>query len=190
MGQFNTRVIFSLIALATVSFYGGPALATETQELNGVSFPTQIEFAGKPLRLSGMALRQKKVALFTFDVYVGGLYGTANDSTRLMRMQFLRDIDAEKLKESWGESFNKYCTEACDSSEASLKTFLGLLPAVTKGVSLIYGFTSDGITVRLDDRDLGSVKDSVFAKNLLGVFVGPKADPKLKSALEGSEGAK
>jgi hypothetical protein len=92
--------------------------APSRSTLEGVAIPDRIDIMGRPLLLYGMALRKKAV----FKVYVAGLYlpeKSSNaeailgaDTPRCMVMQFLRNVSAGKLCDSWNEDLEANTPDA------------------------------------------------------------------------------
>jgi hypothetical protein len=82
--------------------------------VEGNHYPKTVTIEGKSLRLVGAGLREK----WWFDVYSMGVYsqsGNCNpaalintDEVKYLRLDMLRDVDAEKMASTIGESFAEH----------------------------------------------------------------------------------
>ena len=99
-----------MLSLTLLALVGTLTAAPADTTYNGVKLPGTVDVAGHALVLNGVALRKKAV----FKVYVAGLYLTAKstdadavlaaDAPRRLVMQFLRDVEKEKMCEAWDEA--------------------------------------------------------------------------------------
>ena len=101
----------SLAGAALLALVAAPLTAAECI---GVSLPDRLEVPGQqPLALTGMGVR--KATLFKVKVYAAGLYlaeQSSNaraiidqDRARHLTLHFVRDVDADDIREAWQEGF-------------------------------------------------------------------------------------
>lgn len=189
MKPVNMLVALLLLAAAA------PAPAREVQ---GVNVPDNLTLPGlkKPLVLNGAGVRTK----FFVKVYVGALYAVQPinstqavlDATtpRVMRLAFVRDVDAGKVADGWRDGFAaNLSTFELRALHARLQQFNALMRDMKQGDVLRIDLLTNGNTeVRANDKLLGSVGGNDFQRALLNVWLGAKpADADLKRALLGGK---
>jgi hypothetical protein len=178
-----------LVALLSIT----PAAA---RDIGGVQVPDSLRVTGanQPLVLNGAGHRKK---LFV-EVYVGALYlaqpitqaSRVLDATtpRVMRLAFVRDVEAGKLAGAWSDGFaaNRGNFEL-QALRTRLDRFNGMMRDVRRGDVLRLDLLPGGVTqVRFNDEQRGSVDGTDFQRALLEVWLGAKpADANLKQALLG-----
>lgn len=151
------------------------------REMEGVDFAEQIESGGTKLVLNGTGLRNKRKFGMNFKVYVAGLYLPAksdkapeiiaSDEPKLMRMVFLRSIDADTLIEGYDDSYAKNCKPNCESAKTDFEAFKKLLPNVKDKSEFRVQITKDVIAVDFNGTK-GTITSKPFSKILLSMFIG------------------
>lgn len=99
------------------------------RDVAGVDMPEQMVVQGRTLSLNGAGLRR----VFIFDVYVCALYVQtrstqarqllAGDEPWVVRLHFLRDVDHEKILDSFREAFERNSPEALERLRPGLARF-------------------------------------------------------------------
>lgn len=169
------------------------------RELDGIQVPDTLALKGakQPLVLNGAGYRTR---LFV-KVYVGALYAvhpihrvdTLLDATtpRVMRLQFVREVSADKLAAGWRDGFaanhNSFEMQALNGR---LSQFNALFRDVKPNDVIRLDLLPRGETrVWINDAQRGSVDGVDFQRALLKVWLGEKpADADLKQALLGGKG--
>src|SRR4051812_10044441 len=105
--------MISAALLVATTAVASPALGQDTAHTvtrDGVTLPREVDVAGHHLVLNGTALRKK----FIVKVYVAALYLPtkqsdadqilAADQPRRVTLQFVHDVDKEKMCNAWNEA--------------------------------------------------------------------------------------
>ncbi|MEO5667499.1 MAG: chalcone isomerase family protein [Bdellovibrionota bacterium] len=189
------KKISQLIATATLAFVVGNQ--AHAAELAGVQFPDTVVLAGQTRSLNGLGLRL--ATFFKVKVYVAGLY-VAKKSTdasallmdadsKLMRLSFLRDLDAAKLSDAFAEGFEKACKGGeCKDYASAVKSFTALQPEVRRGEVLDFEFHPSEVILKKGDKVLGHVNSVGFSQILLRIWIGENPpNSELKTGLLGTK---
>ena len=152
------------------------------------------ENASQKLVLNGMGVRTKLL----FKVYVAALYLPekekstdaekilASDSPKLLKLHFLRGVDAAKIQEAWTDGFAKNCVFDCATSTALVKELGTLMRDMKESDQLEFAFSTNRVQVRINGAEIGAVEGNQFGRNILAIFIGrspPNTD--LKEGLLG-----
>ncbi len=166
-----------ILALASAFAFAGLAGAATT--IADVTVPDTATVAGQKLVLNGAGLRKKAI----FKVYVGALYLPSKTSTAdaalaagtaKVTMRFMRDVDAEKLRDAWTEGFaNNNAPADVTKLKARIDRFNALFTDVKEG-DLVEVDLTNGATVTIGGKARGSVEGDDFAKAVLRIWLGPK----------------
>lgn len=183
-----------LPAIILVTLFSiAPAAA---RDVGGVQVPDELRVAdvSQPLALNGAGYRKK----FFVEVYVGALYlaqpviqpERVLDATtaRVMRLAFVRDVEAGKLAGAWTDGFAaNHSRVELQALKERLERFNGMMRDVRRGDVLRLELLAGGDTrVWLNDQQRGSVSGVDFQRALLKVWLGDTpADAALKQALLG-----
>jgi hypothetical protein len=182
----KTSLLFVLLALNAPLFAG---------ELAGVKLPDAVVLEGQPKVLNGLGLRL--ATFFKVKVYVAGLYVSekspdsakhlGDTSSKLVRMSFLRDVDAEILGEAFSDGFEKACKgDECKTFGEAVKAFVKLQPDVKQGETLDFELLQAEIIVKKNDKELGRVAGVGLGQVVLRVWIGDNPpNPELKVGLLG-----
>lgn len=145
------------------------------------SFPPTIELGDRTLVLNGVGTRT--ATIFAVRVYHGALYLEQRSSDadeivgsegwKQIRMRFVRDVDAEKLREGFREGVQSNVEEP-QRLLGALEAFLSILPAVKDGEELSLSFFDQHVDVHLNGTLLGKVDGTDLSHALLLVWLGPK----------------
>jgi len=172
-------------------FAAVPALGAS---LEGVNIPDQMVVDGTRLRLNGIGLRT--VSVFQIDVYVAGLFLEepstdaeaiiSSPRKKLLVMHFIRDLEADKVRQAWVEAFERTCRAPCRLAPHLVSQFLTSVPDMHKGDVARFQFSPDALHVWINGRDMGVVRDALFQRTVLASFIGPApTSERLKKGLLG-----
>jgi len=176
----------------------GLALASPAaaREVAGVSVPDALTVEGRALVLNGAGLRRQ----FLFDVYVAGLYLArpshdrrqilAADAPWVITLHFLRDVDHEKILQSFRQAFERNSPGQTARLEPGLVKFHDEVMAtlvVRKGQRLVLAYAPEvGSTLTVPDGHRSTVAGKEFGDALLRTWLGERpADRRLEDALLG-----
>ena len=160
-------------------------------ELNGVKFEDTIIIEGKSLVLNGMAIRKVSKFGIPIKVYVVGLYLdkkessfekiNVNDQVKHIEMEFVRNVDKDKIKDAWKEAIFKGCFVDCHHSLDHMKPYISefnsYMGDMRQKQRMSITFLKDSIIVHQNGRmpKSGKVLDKSFSHNLLAIFIGPNS---------------
>lgn len=181
------RLLITLIAVIATS----PAVPAS---MDGVPMADSIMIDSAVLRLNGMGLRTWTLPFV--HVYVAGLYlerpsHNGNEilnspQRKLLQIVFVRNVDAEDIRDAWRADFARYCSKSCAVPDSQIAGFLAAMPPMRNGDRANFAFGPRGVEVTLNGRQMGRIEDRNFAYMLLAVFIGPSpALPALKEGLLG-----
>jgi hypothetical protein len=159
----------------------------------GVNMPASKSVDGKTLVLNGLGLRT--ATIFNKEVYVIGLYlekknFDANaiinsEETKRIRMVFLRDVSAKKLRDGWTTGFGDNYRDV-GSIQQEIATFNASMRDVKSGDNIVIHISGDTTETLINDTLIDSVKGKTFQQALLGIWLGPKPPTaRLKESLLG-----
>jgi len=132
--------------------------------VEGNNYPKTVTIEGKTLKLIGAGLREK----YWFDVYSMGAYTESGncspssiinaDEVKYIRLDMLRDVDAEKMTSSIDESFGENMPKNASAElKKQRKTFAGYFKTECKEKTVIE-FTylpGTGIIIKQNGKKLG-----------------------------------
>ena len=161
-------------------------------ELGGVTMPETLGVEGKALKLNGMGLRE--ATIFHVKVYAGGLYleTLTHNSDEILKspqlkrvqMQFLRDVDSLKIRETWQENMERNCGSKCESLKSQIAKLLTFFDKdVKKGDTMTFTFLPGKTEVHVGPELKGSIEGTDFATVALMSWIGP--NPPNSSLKEG-----
>jgi hypothetical protein len=174
------------------------ALGTSTarsKECKGVTFADQIQVDGSSLTLNGLGLRL--ATALKVKVYVAGLYvaKTSSDPSALLGattpseliLQLVRNVDADDLRKSWSEGFEKNAKDQLPALKERIATFNGWMPSVKTGDRLIFIHKPGaGVQFEVNGAMKGTIEGDDFAKALLSIWLGAyPPNPEVKAGLLG-----
>jgi hypothetical protein len=167
----HALILSALFAFCSPAFAG---------QLEGVQMPDQVQVEGKTLALNGMGIR--KATFLKVKVYVAGLYlekKTSDPQAILgspgvsqVRMVFVRDVDAGKMRETWKENFEKNCSQSCDALKPEIQKHQSMLTDIKKGDTVIYTISLAGVEVSINGQSRGKILNTQFAKLVLTTWLG------------------
>jgi hypothetical protein len=185
------RLILSLALVFAV-------LPAAGREIAGIELAEQYRLpddpAAAPLVLNGAGVRN----WFFLEIYVGALYLPqrlnhpqailADSGPKSLRLHFLRDLSAERVKYAWHEGLHHNLKEKEREALAPrLRAFFEMLGPARRGeiVHLDY-HPAHGTAIRHNGRHLGTIPGADFHQALLKVYLGEHPeDENLKRALLG-----
>ena len=177
------KYLLTLIALLSIN--------SMALTVDGINFPDTASLEGKNLVLNGVGIR--KATFLKIKVYYGGLYleqksKEANfintNSPKQIIMNFVREVTAKQLKETWSEGL-----ERANSNHAQLKPAMDQLAShlvdVNKGDSIVVQFLTDGVVLNIKGKVTPKIGNPEFSKGLLNVWFTKPQDESLKEGLLG-----
>jgi hypothetical protein len=178
------------IALALLLALPAPASA---RPVEGVEVLEAVELAAHPLVLNGAGLRTK----FFFKVYVAALYlpSRRSDAGAILRadepwqvtVTFLRDVDHDRIIESFVHAFEKNSPGQLDRLRPLLARFHAILQDLKRGqVMVVHYLPGQGTTLTVPGGATATVPGLEFATAILRNWLGEHpADPDLERAMLG-----
>ncbi|HSB35969.1 MAG TPA: chalcone isomerase family protein, partial [Thermoanaerobaculia bacterium] len=157
------------------------ALPASARELSGVTMPDTMTVGEKTLKLNGMGLRKKAI----FKVYVAGLYVEAPskdaaailaaDAARIVKMQYLRNVEKAKITEAFREGFENNAKELAARQKANIDRMIAAVPDLKDGETMSFTYVpGKGTTLSHNGKDLLSVEGKEFADTVFLLWLGPK----------------
>jgi Chalcone isomerase-like len=183
------RALAAALALAL-------ALPSAAREVSGVKLPEALTVEGRALVLNGAGLRRQ----FIFDVYVCGLYleRPAHDRRQILAegaswaivLHFLRDVDHEKILQSFRHAFERNSPGLAERLEPGLVKFHDEVMStlvVKRGQRLTLAYAPEvGSTLTVPDGRSSTVTGQEFGDALLRTWIGERpADRRLEDELLG-----
>jgi len=164
--------------------------------VSGVTIPDTLTMDQQTLVLNGAGVRTR----FVFDVYVGALYTEAKTqdantiiaatTPRAMTLTLMRDVDADSLlsamKTGLRDNHDNAGLAALEPATQTLETIVRGIGNGKKGDRIVLALTADGVTLSLNDKELGRIADPRMTPAMLRIWLGARpADKRLKQALLG-----
>jgi hypothetical protein len=173
--------MFAAILLALA---GSLTVAPIDTTVNGVTFPGTVTVGTQTLVLNGVALRKKAI----FKVYQAGLYLPAKsksadsilaaDAPRRMVMQFLRDVDKEKMCEAWDDALKNNTPDASAQLKTEFTTLCGYMADMKETQQMVFTYLpGTGTEVMIAGTAKGTIVGKDFADALFKAWIGPKPGP-------------
>lgn len=183
-------------ALTCISFLLALSTASAAQ-MDGVTFPNEVDVGGKRLILNGLALRT--YSLLRIHIYVAALYLEHRSSDpaailnspedKVLMFRFSRDIGADAARKSWRETFDENCPAPCKYYPEPITRFLANVPAVREGDLSTLVFTKRALEISMNGHPLGEITDPDFARLVLATFIGARPTaPAVKLEMLGAKG--
>ena len=185
-------MILRIVILSIFTFFLSPAFAQENvkEPSTGKDFPGQVSFTNEgktyTVSITGVSVRKKLV----FKVYGMAHYlekftkGSdkeafdalmADGNAKQITMEFARDVDAAKIKETYEESFKEHATGAeLKAIKPYLDQFLGFFTQdVKENDRFILRWTPGGtITSNIIGQEKPAITDVTFARILWSIWLG------------------
>jgi hypothetical protein len=171
------------LALMTATTGG----AARAGEVLGVAMPDTMDVEGKTLALNGMGVRQKAFYDFSLDVniYVAGLYLEqpssdpaqiiASPGTKRVVMQFTNDVRRTTVTNSWNRAYRHNATVPHAQIAPQIAQLDAWMRDFKKGEVLSFTFLpGQGVEVAIDGNRLGVLPGDDFARETLGMWLGPR----------------
>lgn len=169
------------------------SVTAQALEVAGVNMEQSVAVNGHILKLNGYGIRKK----FFVKVYMGSLYlgkqakraeDAMNDSgDKVIRMNFLHSkVEKGKITEAFSEGIANNSQDVAGSLEA--KRFISLFNGdFSRGDVVDLILAADGtVSVKHNNKLLGSLPSPRLAKAILAIYLGPKpADEDLKKGMLG-----
>ncbi len=189
--MIRTRLRGGAVLAAAALFLSLPALG---RELSGVTMPDTATVGDKTLKLNGMGLRKKAI----FKVYVAGLYVEAPskdaaailaaDAARIVKMQYLRNVDKASITGAFQEGFENNAKELAAKQKANIDKMIAAVPDLKDGETMSFTYVpGKGTTLSHGGKELLTVEGKEFADAVFLLWLGPKPPSEdLKKGLLGS----
>ncbi|MDJ0862095.1 MAG: chalcone isomerase family protein [Gammaproteobacteria bacterium] len=166
----------------------------EAGTLAGVDMPDQATVHGKTLVLNGLGMRT--ATILKVKVYVIGLYLETKNSdakaimgsnqTKRIKMHFLHDVSAKKLRDSWSEAFENNYKDVVDIQD-EISKFNASMRDVKPGDTVVLDFVADTVEVFVNGTKIDAIEGNAFQQAALSIWLGPKPPSKeLKAGILGS----
>jgi hypothetical protein len=179
--------MLSAALLVATAAFASPAFGQDTNQTvtrDGVTLPREVDVAGHRLVLNGTALRKK----FIVKVYVAALYLPtkqsdaeqilAVDQPRRLAMQFVHDVDKEKMCNAWDEALAKNTPDASKELKAQFQTLCSYMEDMKKGEGFVFTYVpGTGTEVSVRGATKGTIEGKPFADALFKAWIGPKPGP-------------
>lgn len=177
-------VLFCLILFSSQLFAANIA---------GTNIPDTITLNNTVLKLNGSGIRKK----WFVKVYIASLYTTnriknyqdalKDSSEKIIRLDFLHDVDKSKVTESLKEAFVNITPDIPDS-DAGKKFFSQFNTNFKVGDVLELALLPDGTVItKHNGKVLGAVTSARLAYGLLAIYIGDKPiDKELKKGMLGN----
>lgn len=151
------------------------------------NFTQEMKVDDKRLSLLGVGTR--KATIFKVKVYDAALYvedktkvDATDDSVKVVRMEFLRDVGADDIRKAWNEGFAKSCGNPCS---LDFREFLANVQDVKKGQFLQYTLRPDRVSVDQAGK-VNEYKQKGLASAVLKTWIGDSPpNPELKEGMLG-----
>jgi hypothetical protein len=170
------------------------ALAAQAREVAGANLPESIVAGGRTLQLNGAGVRKR----FFVKVYAGGLYletrssdpeaVVAADQVKVVRMHFLRDVDAASILGAFRDGFEKNSKATAAAASARIPEIARVLPEkVKEGQVLVVTYVPGaGSTVGVEGGPAAAIVGKEFGDALFRNWLGPEpADEDLTKGMLG-----
>ncbi len=186
--NFKTALAITLALIMLQTF--APAQAGT---LGGVDMPDQAIVGGETLVLNGLGMRT--ATILKVKVYVIGLYLetktsdakaiTGSNQAKRIKMHFLHDVSAKKLRDGWSEAFeNNY--EDVAGIQDEISKFNASMRDVKPGDTVVLDFIADTVEVFINGTKIDVMKGNAFQQAALSIWLGPKPPSKeLKAGILG-----
>jgi hypothetical protein len=174
--------LFGLSALTLLlSMHASPAAALD---LEGRKYPATIQVAGKTLHLVGGGYRE--ATFLKIDVYRGVFYAekagcdfkrmVTAEEVKLLRMDFVRDVGAEKQSEAMQKNFKTQLPkDASADLRTRTKTFLAVFDKdVNEGDDIEVRYVpGEGTSVRVNKKKRGpTIQGHDFMEVMWNIWFG------------------
>lgn len=192
----NTRAL-ALACLVSISWALLPASAAE---LHGVKMPDTVTVAGKPLTLNGMGTRE--ATFLKIKAYVAALFveKASKDAQEILntpqlkqvRMSFLRDVGADKIRDAWKGAVEKNCRPPafaaadCAALQPTLEKLNAAMGDMKKGESMTLTFFPERLEIKVRDAEPMTFEGMMISRLILMVWLGK--EPPNESLKEGMLG--
>ena len=177
--------ILSISAFAVLLINMMPAFAQVKEPSTGISFPSQTSFGGRNLGITGTGVRKK----YGFKVYAIASYYEAGklDKSRdlysqllsdgpakLIVMHFVRDVDAGRIRETFGEGLEKNIPNYKSSpARKDADTFLNALTDVKENQKIELFWTQGGnLEVFVNGQPKAKVQSPIVAQAVWSIWLG------------------
>ena len=179
-GNVTSRTLIRpALAAALIACWLSSAAAAS---LDGASLPDTYAVDGQSLVLNGLGLRT--LTIFSIRAYIAGLYllRPGHDAQqilispepRVIILKFLRSASKARIEKEYraGETENCGHGGCARSDQADFERLVAAAPAVVRGDTSTYVFTTKGVRVFANDRLIGDFANADLAYHLLAGFIG------------------
>lgn len=164
--------------------------------VNSAEFPTTKKIEDTELVLNGTGMR--KATFLGIKVYKAALYlknKTTNpsevisqDFPKYLELKFVRDVDAQKMRDAWSESI-KNNNQNFAALSKKVETLNSAMKDIKEGQELTFTFQKNNNTkISLAGVEVANILGLDFQTALLNVWMGPKPpNDELKQGLLSGE---
>jgi len=168
--------------MASSSYAASSDASTTTTTRDDVTMPNTVRVGNQSLLLNGMGVRSKSFALFSVNVYVAGLYLEAKNSDaasiinspgpKQLDMRFVRNVDAEKIRNAWTETYKLNCEPKCAEIKQDFDKLNAAMIDMKKGSLISFVFEGDDLEIREADQPTAKFHGRDFQQFLLKTWIG------------------
>ncbi len=185
---FKVLAIYSLL-LSAISF----SVNVSAAQLHGVEFSETSRIVNTEknvsidLQLNGVGTRS--YGLLRTKIYVAALYLESpssvdidilrSEKSKQIKMQYLRSIDQDDMREAWVYYFEENCPERdCSAHQQSIDQFMNSVIDAKPDDEYDYRFFSDSVEILINDESLARINNAAFSRLLLSTWIGDKPPTK------------
>ncbi len=183
------KTIVSMVPVALIALSSLAASAADAPKM-----PPTVDALGHTLHLNGSGLRT--ATIFHVKVYEAGLYLPQRSSNpqqilnsndpRVVRLTFLRDVTSNQVKDAWNDDFKKNCEPNCKTLQPIFERLVSSMPDAKSGDVFAYVFTSKGIHIVRNGKEVNHADNPELAKAILSFWLGKEPPSnELKQAMLG-----
>ncbi|MFZ4714984.1 MAG: chalcone isomerase family protein [Bacteriovoracaceae bacterium] len=175
----------ALVLISTSSF---------AAEIDGINFSETQKLGTKDLVLNGVGLRQ--ATIFKIKAYAGALYLEKKNSNgeaiskspedKIIVMNFLREVDQKKIKETYLESFENNCETNCAAVKPAFEQMIASFSDMKKADILKFEFSGKKLTAFQNGVQKFQTEVPDYQEAILKLYLGKKpTDKDLQKGLLG-----
>lgn len=174
MGVKSSFITAALLILGLVCI--DPAMA---KKVEGVDFPEKLAIDDKVLTLNGVGIRE--TGFLKLDVYLAGLYLEQTTShamsvidssqTKVIKMHFVRDVAAGKLRSGWLDGFRKNASRL-STLKPGIDQLNSVMEDMQPGDEISLYLLPDRVAVSIRGHEKTIIEGRDFVTALLYVWFG------------------
>lgn len=161
-------------------FFALLSLNLYAKEIAGIEFSDRLEYQKKNLTLNGVGLRE--ATFLKIKVYAGALYvesqtqdGDAlakSTQYKVLKMNFLREVETEKIKDALSEGYQKNCESLCAGNTSNLERLLSKVEGMNKGDVMEFRFNDKAVELVKNNVVKETIASKEFSEIVLRIYIG------------------